>query len=82
MVVVLPASMWATMPMLRTFDSSELIGWLLYHIAAQQTGAIPLAPRQIRRGDNAQTGFWDAPTQMSQVPSAEGGLRASLIRPV
>ena len=73
--------MWATMPMLRTFDSSELIDGLLYHIAAQQAGAIPLA-RQIRRGDNAQTGFWDAPAQMPQVPSAEGGLRASLIRPV
>ena len=29
------------MPMLRTFDSSELIDWLLYHIAAQQAGVIP-----------------------------------------
>ena len=26
MVVVLPASMWATIPMLRMFDSSELMG--------------------------------------------------------
>ena len=33
--------MWATIPMLRTFDSSELIDLLLYHIAAQQAGVIP-----------------------------------------
>ena len=39
MVVVLPASMWATMPMFLTFDRSLFIGGVLYHKEEGRGGA-------------------------------------------